>query len=58
MKDKTGIQSGFDEKKSLSGMELSLRNVIGKVYSALRPGDGLHDLSKSPQALFYNSVIN
>lgn len=39
-------------------MELSLRNVMGKVYSALWPGDGLHDLSKSPPALFYDSEIN
>lgn len=39
-------------------MELPLRNVIDKVYSALWPDDGLHDLSYSPQALFYDSVIN
>lgn len=39
-------------------MDLSLRNVIGKVYSALWPGDGLHDLSNSLPALFYDSEIN
>lgn len=39
-------------------MELSLRNVIGKVYSALWPCDGLDDLSNSPPALFYDSEIN
>lgn len=39
-------------------MAVSLRNVLGKVYSDLWPGDGLHDLSNSPQAIFYDSVIN
>lgn len=39
-------------------MELSLKNVIGKVYSALWPGDGLLDLSNSPEVLLYDSVIN